>query len=122
MLKLGLFSLTVAILAACGVYALKYQVHDLEKKLVRVERMIERERIAIRRLDAEWATLSHPSRLARLAERHLKLQPAAPRQIAKIADIPMRDGLGRGDGPALVSSIAPSGEGRAASSAAAIRR
>lgn len=108
MLKLGLVSLTIAIMAACGVYGLKNRVQILEKELTSVERMIEKERIEIKRLKAEWATLSHPERLARLSETHLGLKPAEPRQIRTIADIPMRNGLGGEPGPALVSSIAPS--------------
>jgi cell division protein FtsL len=107
MLKLGLVSLTIAIMAACGVYGLKNRVQILEKELISVDRQIEKERIEIRRLKAEWATLSHPERLARLADKHLDLQPAAPRQIMTIADIPMRDGLEETPGPALVSSVAP---------------
>jgi cell division protein FtsL len=108
MLKLGVFSLTVAILAACGVYGLKNRVQVLEKELAAIERMIEEERIEIKRLNAEWATLSHPERLARLASTHLGLEPALPRQITAIADIPMRDALEGEAGPALVSSVAPS--------------
>ncbi|MGI9508505.1 MAG: cell division protein FtsL [Geminicoccaceae bacterium] len=107
MLKLGVLSLTIAILAACGVYGLKNRVQMLEKDLVKVEREIEKKRIDIKRLRAEWATLSRPDRLARLSETHLKLIPAEPRQIVGIADVPMRDRLGE-DSPALVSSIAPS--------------
>lgn len=105
MLRLGLLSLTIAILAACGVYGLKNRVHDLERDLVRVERMTEKERIRIQRLRAEWATLSRPERLARLTEAHLELQPAVPTQIVGIADIPLRKDLEQEDGPALVSSI-----------------
>ena len=108
MLKLGLVSLTIAIMAACGVYGLKNRVQMLEKELVSVERMIEKERIEIKRLKAEWATLSHPERLARLSETHLDLKPAKPRQIVAISDIPMRNDLGGAPGPALVSSLAPS--------------
>ncbi len=108
MLKLGLVSLTIAIMAACGVYGLKNRVQMLEKELVSVERMIEKERIEVRRLKAEWATLSHPERLARLSRTHLELQPAEPRQIVTISDIPMRDDLGGEPGPALVSSLVPS--------------
>jgi cell division protein FtsL len=108
MLKLGLASLTIAIMAGCGVYGLKNRVQVLEKELVAVERKIEKERIEIRRLKAEWATLSHPERLARLAEKHLQLKPAEPRQIMTIADIPMRDGLEGTPEPALVSSVGPS--------------
>lgn len=108
MLKLGLLSLTIAITAACGVYGLKNRVQILEKELIAVESKIEKERIEIRRLKAEWATLSHPERLARLADKHLELKPAEPSQIMTIADIPMRDGLEETPRPALVSSVAPS--------------
>ncbi|MGI9487000.1 MAG: cell division protein FtsL [Geminicoccaceae bacterium] len=108
MLKLGLVSLTIAIMAACGVYGLKNRVQILEKELISVERMIEKEQIEIKRLKAEWATLSHPERLARLSETHLDLKPAEPRQIIAISDIPVRDGLGGAPGPALVSSFVPS--------------
>ena len=109
MLKLGLVGLTIAILAACGVYGLKNRVQLLEKELLVVERKIEAERIEIKRLRAEWATLTHPERLARLAETHLGLKPAEPRQIATITDIPLRDGQDGEDLPALVSSLSPTG-------------
>lgn len=108
MLKLGLVGLTIAIMAACGVYGMKNRVQLLEQELTSVERMIEKEQIQIKRLRAEWATLSHPERLARLSETHLDLKPADPRQIMTIADIPMRDGQNGEPGPALVSSLAPS--------------
>lgn len=108
MLKLGLVGLTIAIMAACGVYGLKNRVQLLERELVSIERVIEKERIQIKRLRAEWATLTHPERLARLSETHLDLKPAEPRQIRVIADIPMRDGQDGEPGPALVSSLAPS--------------
>lgn len=106
--KLGLFCLTIAILAACGVYGLKNHVQELERELVLAERMIEKKQIEIKRLRAEWATLSHPERLARLVETHLDLKSAEPRQIARIEDIPPREGLDGEQGPALVSSVAPS--------------
>jgi len=107
MLKLGLFSLAIAILAACGVYGLKNRVQILEKDLAKVERKIAKEKIEIKRLEAEWATLSHPERLARLAVKHLDLKPSSPQQIATFADIPLRDAATE-PGPALVSSLSPS--------------
>lgn len=115
MLRLSFASLMIAALAACGVYALKDQVQSLENDLVRVERRIDQERFEITRLRAEWATLSQPARLARLAEEHLKLQPAEPRQIASIDDIPLRSELDQEEAPALVSSAAPAGAISAAS-------
>ena len=107
MLKLGFLSLTIAIAAACGVYGLKNRVQLLEKELSATERMIQAERIDIKRLKAEWATLSRPERLARLAEQHLGLEAATPTQIVSFADVPLRDDLDREPAPALVSA-APS--------------
>ncbi|MGI9433430.1 MAG: cell division protein FtsL [Geminicoccaceae bacterium] len=106
MLKLGFASLMIAVLAGCGVYALKYRVQGLEKDLMRVERAQQKETIEIARLRAEWATLSQPGRLARLATKHLDLQPAVPRQMARIDDIPLRDTGEQENAPALVSSAA----------------
>ncbi len=105
MLRLSFAGLVIAVLAACGVYAFKGQVQNLENDLRRVERAIERERFEIKRLRAEWAALSEPARLSRLAEAHLDLQAAEPRQIASIEDVPLRSELDRA--PALVSSAAP---------------
>lgn len=102
MLKLSFASLMIAVLAACGVYVFKGQVQTLENDLRRVERAIDQERFEIKRLEAEWATLSDPARLAHLAEEHLNLVPAEPRQIASIDDVPLRDELDQA--PALVSS------------------
>ena len=116
MLKLGFLGLAIAIMAACGVYGLKNRVQILEKELVSVEKKIEEERIEIKRLKAEWATLTHPERLARLSEAHLDLVPAEPLQIKTVADIPLRDELGPPDGPALVSSTYSSSASKRASS------
>ena len=107
MLRLSFASLMVAVFAACGVYALKDQVQSLEKDLRRVERAIDQERFEVTRLRAEWATLSQPARLTRLAKEHLKLEAAEPRQIAHIDDIPLRSELDRESAPALVSSATP---------------
>ncbi len=105
MLRLSFAGLMVAVLAACGVYAFKGQVQNLENDLRRVDRAIEREHFEIKRLRAEWATLSEPARLTRLAKAHLNLVAAEPRQIASIDDVPLRSELDQA--PALVSSAAP---------------
>jgi len=107
MLRLSFLSLMVAVLAACGVYAFKDQVQNLENDLLQVERAIDQERLEISRLKAEWATLSDPARLARLAKAHLPLEAPSPRQNASIDDIPLRSELDQNEAPALVSSTAP---------------
>lgn len=92
-LRLGILGVTLAVLAACGVYALKYEVQRLEGELQEVRAAITAERNALVRLRAEWAALNQPARLARLAADHLGLEPAGPGQIAGIADIPLRADL-----------------------------
>ncbi len=107
MIRLSFLSLMIAVLAGCGVYLFKGQVQNLENDLRQVELAIDRERLEITRLKAEWATLSDPARLARLAKVHLPLEEPLPRQIASIDDIPLRSELDRNEAPALVSSTAP---------------
>ena len=92
-MKLGLASLALALLAACGLYLLKDQVQREERELQRVESALAAERGALSRLRAEWALLNRPARIARLARAHLALQPAAPGQIVAIETIPLRADL-----------------------------
>lgn len=102
MLRLSFAGFMIAVLAACGVYAFKGQVQDLENRLRYVERAIDHERFEIKRLEAEWATLSNPARLAHLADTQLNLAPAEPRQIMSLDDVPFHRDLDQA--PALVSS------------------
>ena len=92
-MKLGLASLALALLAACGLYLLKDRVQREERELQRVQSAIAAERGALTRLRAEWALLNQPGRIARLARAHLALQPAQPGQIVAIEQIPLRADL-----------------------------
>ena len=89
-LRLTILGLLSAVLAACGVYALKYEVQRLEGELQGLRRSVAAEHNALVRLRAEWAALNQPARLARLASDHLGLEPARPGQISAIDDIPLR--------------------------------
>ena len=89
-MKLGLASLVLALLAASGLYTMKDQVQRREGELRGVQVAIAAEKAAIARLRAGWATLNQPSRVARLADAYLELQPAQPGQIVRIEDIPLR--------------------------------
>jgi cell division protein FtsL len=107
--KLGLVSLTVAVLAACALFAMKDQVRRLEGELQDLRQAVRDEEDAIDRLETEWAVLNHPGRIARLAADHLGLQPAQPGQIVRIEDIPLRSELELGSRSLQV--VLPSGEG-----------
>ncbi|MGF1454124.1 MAG: hypothetical protein ACFB6R_01970 [Alphaproteobacteria bacterium] len=75
----GLFGLAAMICA--GLYGVKHEARITEKDLGRLSVSIEEERQQLRLLEAEWAMRTQPERLQRLAERHLEIEPLAPRQI-----------------------------------------
>jgi cell division protein FtsL len=106
--KFGLVSLSIAVLAACALFAMKDQVRRLEGDLHDLREAVRAEAVAIDRLETEWAILNQPGRIARLAADHLGLQPAQPGQIVRIDDIPRRSELALGRRPLQV--VLPSGE------------
>jgi cell division protein FtsL len=74
--------LVLVVLAGTGLFLVKHEVQDLEERLAQLDDRIANERETVHVLRAEWAYLTRPERLARLAERHLGLKPPAPGQIA----------------------------------------
>lgn len=102
----GIAGLVLAVLLACGLYALKDQVQRVEGELRRAHAAVLAERGALDRLRTEWAMLNQPGRLARLAEAHLDLMPAHPGQIVRVTDLPFRADLALGgrSWPALLPS------------------
>ena len=109
--KLGLASLSIAVLAACALFAMKDHVRRHEGELHDLRDAIQSEQVAIDRLETEWAVLNQPGRIARLAAAHVGLQPAKPGQIVRIDDIPLRSELEQSSGPLQV--VLPSGEATA---------
>jgi hypothetical protein len=107
-LKLGLASLSIAVLAACALFAMKDKVRRLEGELQDLRAAVHTEQVALGRLKTEWAILNQPGRIARLASAYVGLQPAQPRQIVRIGDIPMRTELELGSRSLQV--VLPSGE------------
>jgi cell division protein FtsL len=90
MLRLGIASLIVAVVAACALYLTKDTVRRLEGELRRLQAELADERVTLSRLRTEWAMLNQPGRLARLASAHLQLQPARPGQLVRVEDVPLR--------------------------------
>jgi cell division protein FtsL len=78
--------LALVVLAGTGLFLVKHEVQDLEERLARLDDRIAKEHEAVHVLRAEWAYLTRPERLARLAERHLELKPPSPGQIANSID------------------------------------
>ncbi len=60
--------LALIVAVGAGLYMLKYKVQDLEHDLVAKRVQIQRDRSAIRVLQAEWTYLNDPNRLRRLSD------------------------------------------------------
>lgn len=104
--------LFLVVLAGTGLFLVKHEVQDLEEKLARYDEDIAKDREAIHVLRAEWAYLTQPDRLSKLAQRHLGLKPPAAGQIVESLDVlpPPKDAPPAGDGasrPTLATMKAP---------------
>jgi hypothetical protein len=87
---LTLVSLIAAAGAGLHLYQVKHSVSMLDRELREVNRQTEvvRERTQI--LRAEWALLNEPDRLRQVAQRHLVLEPMAPAQFIREAELERR--------------------------------
>ncbi|MCA3323870.1 MAG: hypothetical protein INF75_14960 [Roseomonas sp.] len=83
-------SLIIAAGAGLHLYQVKHSVSMLDRELREVNRQTEvvRERTQI--LRAEWALLNEPDRLRQVAQRHLALEPMAPAQFIREAELERR--------------------------------
>jgi len=68
-------------------YSLEYATRSLERKIASAERQIKESKEGIKLLNAEWASLSRPERLQRLAEEHLHLETIKAEQIVRLDDL-----------------------------------
>lgn len=83
----------VMICAAAVTYKVKYNAQKRYLEVRHIERQIEAEKDTISLLRADWALLTQPARMQRLAAQYqeqLGLQVIEPEQIVKISDIPER--------------------------------
>lgn len=73
----------VALLLSASImlYHTSYKVQEQEEQLVRIKAAQKSERENIHVLEAEWAMLTAPSRLQRLADKFLELKPVSSKQI-----------------------------------------
>ena len=68
-------------------FVVKYQVQDLESVLVGYNNKIIEDQEAIHVLKAEWSHLNQPSRLRKLAKRHLGMDLVQPEQVGTAQEI-----------------------------------
>ena len=73
-----------------SVILLKTKVQALEDELVVSQQQVNRDRSAIRVLEAEWTYLNNPERLRRLSAEHLGFGPATAKNMASIDALPLR--------------------------------
>jgi len=90
--RVGALVWFVLVLAAgFATFKVKYAVQDIEDQLNHVRKQTVAEQHEIRVLNADWAYLNQPERLADLNRRFLGLVPITAHQLQqKIADIALR--------------------------------
>jgi cell division protein FtsL len=85
MLRFVNICLVLALVAlAYVIYEGKYEARALDEDIGGLRKEIETERDAVAVLRAEWSLLNRPERIERLAEKHLKLAPARPKQLVTL--------------------------------------
>ncbi|MBL8629710.1 MAG: hypothetical protein JNM81_08790 [Rhodospirillaceae bacterium] len=82
----------LTIVVGVSLFMLKYKVQGLEDQLQATYVQIEKDRTAIRVLDAEWTYLNDPGRLRRLSEQYLGFAPPAASQVITISQLPFKNG------------------------------
>jgi cell division protein FtsL len=82
--------LAAIVIAAVGLFHVKYRVQRLEEELNLEHRSILHRQEAIHILKAEWSYLNQPARLSDLAERHLGLAPLDSNRLVRLDDLPLR--------------------------------
>lgn len=82
--------LVAIMVAALGLFHVKYQVQRLEEELDLAQRSILHRQESIHILKAEWSYLNRPARLSDLAKRHLDLAPLDSNRLVRLNDLPRR--------------------------------
>lgn len=73
--------LVLLIAASATLYHTSYRVQQLEQRIAKVKAQQATERETIHVLKTEWAALTAPLRLQRLADKYLPLEPVSVAQI-----------------------------------------
>lgn len=78
----------VIVCAASALYAVKYRVQGMDEEITALKNEIRAEKQALHVLNAEWAYLTRPERINRLAGKYLDLVPVTGLQLADVAEVP----------------------------------
>src|SRR5262245_45604593 len=79
-----LFWSVAAVATAVGLFTVKYKVQDLEEQIDRTNQKIIASQQATHILKVEWAHLNEAERIEKLAQKHLKLEQANIKQVARL--------------------------------------
>lgn len=104
---LNILVIAALVVAAAYVYKIKFDSTLQAERVAKLRHELRRERDAVAVLRAEWAKLQAPTRIQGLAERHLKLKPAASTQFANFDNLPMRPTPVPAPQDPIASMIAP---------------
>jgi hypothetical protein len=83
--------LLLAAVSAFALFPITYRVKALEEELIGLQGARRASEQAIHVLNAEWAYLTRPERLAADAARLLGAGPLLGAQMVAVADVPLRD-------------------------------
>jgi cell division protein FtsL len=75
------------LVAAFFLYRLEYSVRALERDIARTDKQTQDEREKIQLLTAEWASLTKPDRLQRIAEEQLHYHVLKAQQYVPLAEL-----------------------------------
>lgn len=76
--------LIIAVLfSAANLYRLEHDTRGLEREIARIERDIEQRKEDHKLLRAEWASLTRPERIEKIAVEKLGLKPLTSQQIVE---------------------------------------
>ncbi len=77
------------VLAAFGLYMVKYEVQAIKEEVKVYEAKLKLEQEALHVAQAEWAYLNNPERLLALTEKYLNLEPLRGDQMIDVAMLSM---------------------------------
>lgn len=75
------------LVAAFFLYSLEHTTRGLERQIAKNQRIIVEEREKIKLLNAEWASLTRPDRIQKMAEEQLKFKTLTASQFVPLADV-----------------------------------
>lgn len=88
MLKLVNAALVCCVLfCAFFLYSQEHATRKLERSIAKAEKQMNEEREKTKLLNAEWASLTRPERIQKIAEEQLHLQVIQPQQFVPLIEV-----------------------------------